>query len=140
MPAKKIPKKKLACATKETKNGKEYTTCYEKKKTPARTFRVKKKVAVEKKPKPKDDDSITILGGKRAGIDEYYVKNKPKLIIEDVDGTTVDINFLKPTEANKYEFIGTAKIKDLVKTKTGWSVQASKVKNRGTSFWADSGM
>ena len=85
MPAKKIPKKKLACATKETKNGKEYTTCYEKKKTPARTFRVKKK-------------------------------------------------------ANKYEFIGTAKIKDLVKTKTGWSVQASKVKNRGTSFWADSGM
>ena len=139
MPAKKIPKKKLACATKETKKGKEYTTCYEKKKTPARTFRVKKKVAVEKKPKPKDDDSIKILGGKRAGISERVDGKQHKLII-DVDGTNVEIDFLKPTEANKYDFIGTAKITDLVKTKTGWSVQASKVKNRGTSFWADSGM
>jgi len=68
------------------------------------------------------------------------VKNKTKLIIIDVDDNTVDINFLKTNEANKYEFIGTAKIKDLVKTTTGWSVQASKVKNRGTSFWDDSGM
>ena len=49
MPSKRIPKKKLACATKETKEGKQYTTCYEKKVTPARTFRVKKKVPVPKK-------------------------------------------------------------------------------------------
>ena len=49
MPSKRIPKKKLACATKETKEGKQYTTCYEKKKTPARTFRVKKKVPVPEK-------------------------------------------------------------------------------------------
>lgn len=49
MPSKRIPKKKLACATKETKEGKQYTTCYEKKVTPARTFRVKKKVPVPEK-------------------------------------------------------------------------------------------
>ena len=44
---KKIPKKDLACATKETKQGRKYTTCYNKSETTQ-----KKKIKFVKKPKP----------------------------------------------------------------------------------------
>ena len=40
-PKKKIPKKNLKCATLETKKGEKYTTCYDKKKTPADKKKIK---------------------------------------------------------------------------------------------------
>ena len=49
MPSKRIPKKKLACATKETKEGKQYTTCYEKKKHLPEPLGLRRKFQFQKK-------------------------------------------------------------------------------------------
>lgn len=86
------------------------------------------------KNKPNIGDNIKITGGVRGGIDDSYLK--VKLVIDDVLEDRVDIDFKNDKQG---DFIGSAKIKFLKKTKTGWSVPASKVGNRATNFWSGSG-
>lgn len=77
MPSKRIPKKNLACATKETKEGKQYTTCYEKKVTPARTFRVKKKVPVPEKKTSVKKPAAKKKAAKKPAAAKPAAKKKP---------------------------------------------------------------
>ena len=86
------------------------------------------------KNKPNIGDNIKITGGVRGGIDDSYLKDK--LVIDDVLEDRVDIDFKNDKQG---DFIGSVKIKFLKKTKTGWSVPASKVGNRATNFWSGSG-
>ena len=120
-------------------------------------FKVKPKVEMEAKPKvkkpikfkvvkkeekkmpiPREDESIVITRNKtNSKVNDREAKEE--LIIDNVYRKTndmgrglVDIDFDDPQGLG---IIGTADIKDLKKTKKGWSVPEDKVRNRDSAYW-----
>ena len=106
MPSKRIPKKKLACATKETKEGKQYTTCYEKKVTPARTFKVKKKVPVPEKKAPAKKPAAKKPAAKKPAAKSEVSMATPPIVTANEAGAKKLLKFMTKVSKEKEQRAG----------------------------------